>query len=115
MKFVLEHVPFGHLLEVQTSKLVSRQDGNSLSAFNSHKAQVSAGCVGLKLFWDSTQTVRVNTQLHLCCNTLANFISYFYLFYSHIMCSEHSFPSLQSSKIPSLPIYSLDLQLSPQM
>lgn len=115
MKFVLEHVPFGHLLEVQTSKLVSRQDGNSLSAFDSHKPKVSAGCLGLKPLRDSAQAVWVNTWLQLCYNTLANFISCFYLFYSHIMCSDHSFPSLQSSKIPSLPIYSLDLQLSPQM
>lgn len=43
MKFVLEHVLIGHLLDVQTSKLVSRQDGNSLSAFDILRPQVTAG------------------------------------------------------------------------
>lgn len=62
MKFVLKHVPFGHLLEVQTSKPVSRQEGNILSAFNSHKPQVSARYVGLKLLWDSVQTLWVNAR-----------------------------------------------------
>lgn len=106
MKFVLEHVPFGHLLDVQTSKLVSRQDGNSLSAFNSHKPQMSARCVGSKLSWDSVQTLWVNIWLQLCCNTLANFIFLFlFILLSYNMSRPQlPLPLILQDPIPTSPL-----------
>lgn len=76
MKFVLEHVLIGHLLDVQTYKLVSRQDGNSLSAFDILRPQVTAGMWGTSSHGISHR----HCEWRHCCNYAATHLLILFIF-----------------------------------